>query len=180
MTPDQTFAYLDSNLNVITTAFPTPITVAAVAVKGWNSIVEVPATTTATTMADIQSSSISSPTIGSQTSVVSSTEPPDSSNSSGVHGGAAAGIFAGAFAAVALIGAGIYMFLRRRKSLATSDISGENSNVSELKSGQYVNVPQNPGHRLSELPTVSNTPELYTDYDPHSPRGNNMEMHELP
>lgn len=81
---------------------------------------------------------------------------------------------------MALIGAGVFMFLRwRRRSLAMDDASGENSNRSDLKSGQYVNVPQNASHRLSELPTASNTPELYTDYDPYSPRGTSAEVHEL-
>lgn len=72
------------------------------------------------------------------------------------------------------------MFLRRRRQgLATDNISGGNRDISDLKSGQYVNVPQSPNHRLSELPTASNTPEIYTDYHPHSPLGNDGEIHEL-
>lgn len=187
MTPGQTFAYFNSNKSTITTYFSTSITVAAVAVKGWNSIVEASATTTTTTAgytsSSLTSSSFTEPsssTIDSQTSTGSTTGPSNVSNSSGLHGGAAAGIFVGCFAAVALIGAGVFIFLRwRRQSLATGDVSGENSNRFDLKSGQYVNVPQNASHRLSELPTASNTPELYTDYDPYSPRWNSAEIHEM-
>jgi hypothetical protein len=65
---------------------------------------------------------------------------------------------------------------RRRQTQFTANTSG---NTSDPKSGQYVYVPQSPGDRLSELPTLSNTPELFSDYDPHSPRGNETEIHEL-
>jgi hypothetical protein len=99
-----------------------------------------------------------------------------------LNGGAIAGIVIGVLAAMALIGAGIFFLRRRRRRQqhpATANINEEDTKTSDPKSGQYVNVPQNPDHHLSELPTVSNTPELYTDYNPHSPRRDDAEIHEL-
>ncbi|KAE8554148.1 hypothetical protein EYB25_002686 [Talaromyces marneffei] len=188
--PGQTLIYWDSKSGYITTSYSTAVSVAAVAVKGWNSIVEAPATTTSAPLSSSPSSfssfftfSTTSLSTGSPNTIGNTTEPSGVSHSSGLRGGAIAGIVVGLLGAVALMGVGIIFFLRRQRQERNVDVTSGTGEVktkaSDLKSGQYVNVPQNPGHRLSELPTSSNTPELYTDYSPHSPREDDAEIHEL-
>uniref|UniRef100_A0A093UQX1 Uncharacterized protein n=1 Tax=Talaromyces marneffei PM1 TaxID=1077442 RepID=A0A093UQX1_TALMA len=173
--PGQTLIYWDSKSGYITTSYSTAVSVAAVAVKGWNSIVEAPATTTSAPLSSSPSSfssfftfSTTSLSTGSPNTIGNTTEPSGVSHSSGLR---------------ALMGVGIIFFLRRQRQERNVDVTSGTGEVktkaSDLKSGQYVNVPQNPGHRLSELPTSSNTPELYTDYSPHSPREDDAEIHEL-
>ncbi|EED21302.1 conserved hypothetical protein [Talaromyces stipitatus ATCC 10500] len=208
----QTFQYL-YNGSGITTSFPVAVDVAAVAVKGWNSIAEIPATLTtsptypssSSPTSTISSSSSSSSTTTTTTTTTTATTTSATSSSTGdtsisgssgtlysssLHGGAVAGVFVGVFAAVALIAAGIASFVRRRRQQRKQqqqipDIddttSGKNILSYPLNSRQdgYSNVPQSPEDRLSELPTISNTPEMFVEYDPHSPRGDHGDVHEM-
>lgn len=182
---------------VFQTAFTDTVHVVAVAVKGY-----MPLTTTSSTPS-VTSTLAPGPPLTTTTSTAmpvsltshspsASTNPnttdsqTSSSSSSHTPGGTIAGAVIGSLAGVGLIALGAFMFLRRRKAMQTEE-NDETKNEGPIPPSvptlyDYSVVSQSePGDRstvVSEMPTLSNTPELFSDHDPTSPRSH-IESYEL-
>ncbi|KAH8702442.1 hypothetical protein BGW36DRAFT_336927 [Talaromyces proteolyticus] len=177
-----------SGTDIIQTAFANTINVVAVAVKGY-----MPLTTTTTTTTTSSSSSIlpttsaviSTSLTSSQPSATSTPNTPDpQTSSSHTSRGAIAGSVVGSLAGVALIGLGAFVYFRRRRAKQNNEDDAKDDPAPTYISTQhdYSVISQNePGDRstiASEMPTISNTPELFSDHEATSPR-TNTESYEL-
>jgi hypothetical protein len=176
---------------MLQTAFTDTVHVVAVAVKGYMPLTTTtsapfsgtstvaPASSLFTTTSTAVPTSL--PSYLPSTPTKSNTPDSQTSSSSSSHtsGGTIAGSVIGSLAAVGLIGLGAFMFFRRRKTRQIKENDNSAKNEGPIPPSaptlyDYSVVSQSePGDRstiLSEMPTLSNTPELFSEHDPTSPR----------